>query len=86
MKKMIKIFVMVFLAGIIVESNVNAKSIKSESNMNVNTIKVENLNKELNITKAEQVVWKYRYHNGELQRRLWSYTYGYWKTPWINVN
>lgn len=35
--------------------------------------------------RAEQVEWKYRFHEGNLQKRLWSYTYGCWKTPWMNV-
>ncbi|MGX9755331.1 hypothetical protein ACWYRQ_03595 [Clostridioides difficile] len=36
-------------------------------------------------TKAEQLKWYYRIHNGKKQKRLWSITYGYWKTNWINV-
>ena len=36
-------------------------------------------------TRAEQVRWYHRIHNGVKQRRLWSITYGYWKTNWIKV-
>lgn len=35
--------------------------------------------------KAEQTKWYYRIHNGKKQKRLWSLTYGYWKTDWINL-
>ncbi|HBF2787047.1 TPA: hypothetical protein STX52_000594 [Clostridioides difficile] len=35
--------------------------------------------------KAEQTRWYYRIHNGKKQKRLWSLTYGYWKTDWINL-
>jgi len=34
--------------------------------------------------RAEQVKWYYRNHDGVKQKRLWSVTYGYWKTKWIN--
>lgn len=48
-------------------------------------IQVSNFVKSEVDTKVEQVEWKYRYYNGKLQRRLWSYTYGYWKTSWMYV-
>ena len=35
-------------------------------------------------TKAEKVRWYYRNHKGIKQKRLWSITYGHWKTDWIN--
>lgn len=34
--------------------------------------------------RAEEVKWYYRTYNGVLQMRLWSVTYGYWLTDWIN--
>jgi len=34
--------------------------------------------------RAEKVQWYYRYHNGVKQKRLWSVTYGQWKTKWMN--
>lgn len=34
---------------------------------------------------AEVVQWYYRYEDGRLQKRLWSFTYGYWITDWIWV-
>ena len=34
--------------------------------------------------KAEHVKWYYRYDNGVLQHRLWSFTENNWLTPWIN--
>lgn len=37
------------------------------------------------VTKAEQVRWCYRIKNGVKQKRLWSVTYGRWKTDWINI-
>ena len=34
---------------------------------------------------AEEVEWYYRYNDeGVLQKRLWSITYGYWLTDWID--
>ncbi|MCI9366925.1 MAG: hypothetical protein HFF19_01390 [Oscillospiraceae bacterium] len=36
-------------------------------------------------TRAEQVRWYYRIHDGEKQMRLWSISYGVWKTDWIPV-
>jgi len=36
------------------------------------------------ISRAEQTRWYLRVHNGIKQKRLWSLTYGYWKTNWIN--
>lgn len=32
---------------------------------------------------AEQTEWKYRRHNGRLEKRLWSNTYNKWLTDWI---
>lgn len=34
---------------------------------------------------AEEKVWYTRIHNGWLQKRLWSITYGRWLTEWIDV-
>lgn len=36
------------------------------------------------LARAEQVRWYLRTRNGINQKRLWSITYGYWKTNWIN--
>lgn len=33
---------------------------------------------------AEERQWFFRMHNGKLQRRLWSITYGKWLTDWID--
>lgn len=38
------------------------------------------------VTRAEEVTWYYRNYNGHVQKRLWSNTYGYWLTDWINVD
>lgn len=35
--------------------------------------------------RAEVFKWFYRNHNGMLQKRLWSITYEYWVTDWIDV-
>ena len=34
-------------------------------------------------TQAEQVVICYRTRDGVREMRLWSLTYGYWKTDWM---
>lgn len=36
-------------------------------------------------TRAEQVRWYYRNNNGVEEMRLWSISYGVWKTDWIPV-
>ncbi|MBR0411178.1 MAG: hypothetical protein IJI25_09320 [Eubacterium sp.] len=37
-------------------------------------------------TKADQIGWVFRRHNGWLQKRRWNYTKGYWVDKyWINV-
>lgn len=35
---------------------------------------------------AEQTAWKYRIQDGQLQKRLWSLTYGHWIGEWIDIN
>jgi len=35
--------------------------------------------------RAEVFKWFYRNHNGMIQKRLWSLTYEYWVTDWIDV-
>ena len=34
---------------------------------------------------SEVTEWYVRIHNGKLQKRLWSVTYGEWLTDWIDV-
>ena len=34
---------------------------------------------------GEQTEWVYRVVNGRLQMRLWSITYGIWRTEWLWV-
>jgi len=34
------------------------------------------------IAEQEVTTWYYRVNNGVLEKRLWSVTYGYWKTDW----
>lgn len=36
-------------------------------------------------TRAEETAWYFRVHNGIVQKRLWSITYGYWLTDWIDI-
>jgi hypothetical protein len=33
---------------------------------------------------AEETEWAYRKLDGKYQKRLWSITYGYWLTDWID--
>jgi len=33
-------------------------------------------------TRAEETTWVYWKHDGIVERRLWSITYGYWLTDW----
>lgn len=35
-------------------------------------------------TKQEVTFWRYRKHNGKYQKRLWSESYGVWRTDWID--
>lgn len=34
--------------------------------------------------RAEETVWVVRYVDGKRQRRLWSLTYEYWLTDWMD--
>jgi hypothetical protein len=36
-------------------------------------------------TRQEQFKWYYRMYNGHEQKRLWSITYAYWVTDWMDV-
>lgn len=36
-------------------------------------------------TRTEEFMWFYRTYNGMEQMRLWSLTYGYWVTDWIDI-
>ena len=37
-------------------------------------------------SRPEETKWYYRItEDGLVQRRLWSLTYGYWKTDWITI-
>lgn len=36
-------------------------------------------------TREEEFMWFYRTYNGRRQRRLWSLTYQYWVTDWIDI-
>lgn len=39
-----------------------------------------------NPTRLEETCWYYRTTDtGLFQKRLWSITYGYWKTDWITI-
>lgn len=35
--------------------------------------------------KSEVTKWYYRNNDGTKQKRLWSVTYGYWKSDWISI-
>lgn len=39
-----------------------------------------------NPTRLEETEWYFRItESGLIQKRLWSITYGYWKTDWITI-
>ena len=38
------------------------------------------------INRQEEFMWFYRVVNGKEQKRLWSVTYGYWVTDWIDCD
>jgi len=40
---------------------------------------------EPSFARVEETMWYFRTHNGVRQRRLWSITYGHWKTAWMKV-
>lgn len=40
--------------------------------------------KQIITPQVEETEWVYRVHDGVLQKRLWSDTYGVWLTDWIN--
>lgn len=43
------------------------------------------INTEAPSLRAEETMWYFRVYNGVRQRRLWSITYGYWKTAWMKL-
>ena len=43
------------------------------------------LTEEKEPTREEMYVWFYRTYEGRRQKRLWSLTYGYWVTDWIDI-
>lgn len=45
---------------------------------------IQNTNSSQISPRVEVTKWYYRVKNGVRQKRLWSVTYGYWKTDWIN--
>jgi hypothetical protein len=46
---------------------------------------VNNVSIEEEQTREEEFAWIYRTYQGRRQRRLWSLTYGYWVTDWIDI-
>ena len=36
--------------------------------------------------RAEETEWRYRFYNGETQKRLWSITYARWLTDWLPLS
>ena len=38
------------------------------------------------INRQEEFMWFYRVYNGKDQKRLWSVTWGYWVTDWIDCD
>lgn len=72
-KKLISIVLFIHLSFFISTSNaipVYAHSSITESNI---------------VTRAEETKWYYRTYGGKVQKRLWSITYGYWKTAWMYI-
>ena len=53
----------------------------NEASPEVNDVGIE---EEYN-TREEEFMWFYRTYEGRRQKRLWSLTYGYWVTDWIDI-
>lgn len=51
---------------------------------NNNEVAVEIIEKGEEPGRSEEFMWFYRWVNGKQQKRLWSLTYGYWVTDWID--
>ena len=49
-------------------------------------IGVEEAGEKAEPTREEMFKWYYRLYNGVKQKRLWSLTYGYWVTDWIDCD
>ena len=50
-----------------------------------NVLKQQEVALQNDVTKAEVTKWYYRNIDGVKEKRLWSITYGYWKTEWMPV-
>lgn len=54
-------------------------SVYAEDGVKVSIQNCENIVSE----RVEQTRWYYRVRDGIKEKRLWSITYGYWKTDWM---
>lgn len=74
--KLKKIFVRFFSISMLMMSLLSAGQIAHAQEVNIN-----NSNEDI-VVFAEQTEWYYRVVDGQLQRRLWSITWGKWLTEW----
>ena len=55
------------------------------------SISAKAMNEEISVhesdrpTRQEETEWHFRTYLGRRQMRLWSVTYGYWLTDWIDI-
>lgn len=76
MKKGIKLLLGIMIATMLLGMPVLADSPEGEGGEEFTVVEGD---------RAEVFKWFYRNHNGMLQKRLWSLTYEYWVTDWIDV-
>lgn len=74
--KLKKIFIRFFSISILMMSLLSAGHIAHAQEVNINSP-----NEDI-VVFAEQTEWYYRVVDGQLQRRLWSITWGKWLTEW----
>ncbi|MBR4731596.1 MAG: hypothetical protein IK081_02405 [Lachnospiraceae bacterium] len=75
-KKGIKVFLGIMIATMLLGMPVLAEGPEGEGG-EVITLEGDD--------RAEVFMWFYRTYNGMVQKRLWSVTYEYWVTDWIDV-
>ncbi|MCR5461259.1 MAG: hypothetical protein K6F51_15450 [Acetatifactor sp.] len=76
MKKGIKLLLGIMIATMLLGMPVLANSPEGEGGEEFTVVEGD---------RAEVFKWFYRNHNGMIQKRLWSLTYEYWVTDWIDV-
>lgn len=73
------IFLVVITLFVSVMAIFPCNPVYAENSMKISIQNCDNIVSE----RVEQTIWYYRVRDGIKEKRLWSLTYGYWKTDWM---